>query len=66
MFAVNSALEIFKRLLEQMVSAVPNGIKFFDDIIIFGATHLEIDSAIKEVCKIFQENCVLLIREKCI
>ncbi|XP_043862583.1 uncharacterized protein LOC122756552 [Drosophila santomea] len=66
MFGVNSAPEIFQRLLEQMLSAVPNAMNFIDDIIIFGATDLEIDSAVKEVCQIFQENNVLLNKEKCI
>ncbi|XP_039150808.1 uncharacterized protein K02A2.6-like isoform X3 [Drosophila simulans] len=66
MFGVNSAPEIFQRLLEQMLSTVPNAMNFIDDIIIFGATDLEIDSAVKEVCEIFQENNVLLNKEKCI
>lgn len=39
---------------------------FIDDVIIFGATDLEIDSAVKEVCQIFQENNVLLNKDKCI
>ncbi|XP_043063170.1 uncharacterized protein LOC122319635, partial [Drosophila yakuba] len=59
MFGVNSAPEIFQRLLEQMLSAVPNAMNFIDDVIIFGATDLEIDSAVKERPKEQRRNAEL-------
>nr|DAA65000.1 TPA_exp: gag-pol protein [Drosophila ananassae] len=66
MFGVNSAPEIFQRLLEQMLSKVPNALNFIDDIIIFGATKSETDNTVKQVCQIFQENNVLLNKDKCV
>ncbi|XP_043063219.1 uncharacterized protein K02A2.6-like [Drosophila yakuba] len=66
MFGVNSAPEIFQRRLETLLAAFPNAMNYIDDVIIFGATELEHDETVKAVCKVFNDNNVLLNKQKCI
>lgn len=66
MFGVNSAPELFQRHLEQLLITCPNAMNYIDDVVIFGASEQENDKAMKDVCKIFSENNVLLNVQKCI
>lgn len=66
LFGVNSAPEIFQRLLEEMLSPCPNAMNYIDDVIIFAQTEEQHDIVVKEVLKIFRENNVLLNNDKCI
>jgi len=66
MFGVNSAPELFQRHLEQLLITCPNAMNYIDDVVIFGASEQEHDKAMKDVCKIFSDNNVLLNEQKCI
>ncbi|XP_017462168.1 PREDICTED: uncharacterized protein LOC108355515 [Rhagoletis zephyria] len=60
LFGVNSAPEIFQRVLAEILSPCKNAHNYLDDVIIFGKTELEHDEAVREVLKICEENDVLL------
>lgn len=66
MFGVNFAPEIFQRRLEQLLATFPNAMNYIDNVIIFGANVPEHDETVKSVCKVFNDNNVLLNKEKCI
>lgn len=66
MFGVNSAPEIFQRIIEGLLAPCKNSLNYLDDVIIFGETEIEHDEAVKRVLKIFTEYNVLLNKEKCV
>nr|CAH7737392.1 unnamed protein product [Callosobruchus chinensis] len=66
MFGVNSAPEIFQRVFEGLLASCENCLNYLDDIIVFGRSVEEHDRCLKSVLSIFQDNNVLLNREKCI
>lgn len=66
MFWLNLAPEIFQRRLEQLLVAFPNAMNYIDDVIMFGANVPEHGETVNAVCKVFNDNNVLLNKEKCI
>ncbi|XP_060650951.1 uncharacterized protein K02A2.6-like [Drosophila nasuta] len=66
MFGVNSAPEIFQRHLEQLLVDFRNVMNYIDDVIIFGESQEEHDKTVRDVCKVFRENNVLLNDQKCV
>lgn len=65
MFGVNSAPEIFQRVIEEMLSACTNCMNYLDDVIVYGSTEEEHDLCLKKVLETFKENNVLLNEAKC-
>lgn len=66
MFGVNSAPEIFQRTLEGLLAPCSNCLNYIHDVIVFGSTEEEHDSAVKEVLHVFKENNLVLNEEKCV
>nr|XP_041633522.1 uncharacterized protein K02A2.6-like [Drosophila kikkawai] len=65
MFGVNSAPEIFQRLMEEMLAPCQNSLNYIDDVIIFGSNIEEHDKSLAKVKEIFQANNVALNEKKC-
>jgi len=66
LFGVNSAPEIFQRLMEEMLAQCPNAINYIDDVIVFGNTLEEHDMALSAVKDVFVGRNVMLNEEKCV
>ncbi|XP_053954964.1 uncharacterized protein K02A2.6-like [Anastrepha ludens] len=66
MFGINSAPEIFQRVIEKLLCSCKNALNYIDDIIIFGRTELEHDEAVKKVVDVFKNNNLLLNEAKCV
>ena len=66
MFGVNSAVEIFQRTLELILSPCENCFNFLDDIIVFGSTEEEHDKCLSKVMSILNNNNVTLNKRKCL
>lgn len=66
MFGVNSAPEIFQKIMEGMLSTCPNVLNYIDDIIVFGSCDEDHDAALKSVLDVLKENNVTLNQAKCV
>ncbi|KAL7296748.1 hypothetical protein TKK_0010158 [Trichogramma kaykai] len=66
MFSVNSAVEIFQKTMEAMLSSCENCLNFLDGIIIFGASEAEHDQCLKELLSVLKEYNVTLNNQKCL
>ncbi|XP_036340795.1 uncharacterized protein K02A2.6-like [Rhagoletis pomonella] len=66
MFGINSAPEIFQRVIGKLLCSCKNAFNYIDDIIIFGKTEEEHDEAVKRVVDVFRDNNSMLNEKKCI
>ncbi|XP_058977362.1 uncharacterized protein K02A2.6-like [Musca domestica] len=66
LFGVNSAPEIFQRIMESILAPCNCAINYLDDIIVFGKTEAEHDGNLKEVLAILEKANVMLNKDKCI
>jgi len=63
---VNSAPEIFQKLLEERLAKCPNALNYIDDVIVFGSSLEEHDKMLEMVKVIFKENNIFLKKDKCV
>ncbi|XP_017467975.1 PREDICTED: uncharacterized protein LOC108360273 isoform X2 [Rhagoletis zephyria] len=66
MFGINSAPEIFQRVLEELLSPCKNCLNYIDDVIIFGITEKDHNEALEKVLEVFKKNNFLLNYDKCV
>lgn len=64
-FGVNCAPELFQKLLEQLLSGCHNVVNYIDDIVVFGASEVEHDGALRNVLAVLKAHGVLLNSQKC-
>ena len=65
-FGVSLAPGIFQRVMESLLSGVPNVVVYLDDILVTGPTEEEHLAALEEVLRRLQAAGLRLKREKCI
>lgn len=65
LFGVNSAPEIFQRVLEGLLAGCQNCVNYLDDIIVYAASETEHDLYLKNVKYVLHKNNILLNDEKC-
>ncbi|XP_055916795.1 uncharacterized protein K02A2.6-like [Eupeodes corollae] len=66
LFGVNSAPEIFQKVMENLLAPCENAYNYLDDIIVYGRTEKEHDESLKVVLNIFKDFDVTLNKEKCL
>ena len=64
-FGTNSASEIFQKLINEQISDISGALNISDDVIIFGKTQADHDSALKAVFQKFAEVNLTLNKSKC-
>lgn len=64
-FGVNSAPEIFQRLIEEMLSSCDGAMNFIDDIVLGGYDKSEHDKRLSQLLATLKKNNVKLNKEKC-
>lgn len=65
LFGVNCAPELFQNLMESILAECENTVVFIDDIVIFGSTEEEHDSAVKQTLTVLNSYGILLNDHKC-
>lgn len=64
-FGINSAPEIFQRIMEQLMAKIDGAFCYLDDVIIAGKDEIEHDRRLENVLKVFKENNLTLNKDKC-
>ena len=64
-FGTNSASEIFQKLINEQIRDISGALNISDDVIIFGKTQADHDSALKAVFQKFAEVNLTLNKSKC-
>ncbi|XP_055543303.1 uncharacterized protein K02A2.6-like [Wyeomyia smithii] len=65
LFGINCAPELFQNLMESILVGCKNTVVFIDDIMIFGETEQEHDSAVKLTLQVLSQYGILLNDHKC-
>ncbi|GAB0100137.1 uncharacterized protein DMENIID0001_161310 [Sergentomyia squamirostris] len=66
MFGLSCAPEMFQKIMEQILSPIPNAMNYLDDIIVFGKDLEEHDRTLKLTLQTLEEAGVLLNAAKCV
>ncbi len=64
-FGTNSASEIFQKAIQDQLQNIPNSLNISDDVIVFGKTKAEHDTALASVCQKFADSNLTLNKNKC-
>lgn len=64
-FGLNSAPEIFQRIMSQLIQGIEGAFCFLDDIIVAGESREQHDMRLENVLKVLRQNNLTLNREKC-
>lgn len=65
LFGVNCAPELFQNLMESILVGCRNTVVFIDDILIFGDTEDDHDSAVKQTLSVLHQYGIMLNDHKC-
>lgn len=66
MFGITCAPELFKKIMERMLTGLDGIINFIDDILIFGEDEKQHDERLSKALETLKKNNVLLNKKKCI
>lgn len=66
LFGVNSAPEIFKKTMENILAPCKNALNYLDDIIVFGATEKQHDTHLEDVLAVLKSFNVAINNDKCL
>ncbi|CAB4038802.1 Transposon Ty3-I Gag-Pol poly [Paramuricea clavata] len=64
-FGTNSASELFQKVIHDQIHDIPGAINISDDVIIYGKSQQEHDTALHNVCQRFTKVGLTLNNEKC-
>ena len=64
-FGTNSASEIFQMVINELIRDIPEALNISDDVIVFGKTQAEHDTALQAVFQKFAEVNLTLNKKKC-
>ncbi len=57
--------EIFQKAIQDQLRNIPNSLNISDDVIVFGKTKAEHDTALAAVCQKFSDSNLTLNKNKC-
>ena len=64
-FGTNSASEIFQKIIQDQLKNIPGALNISDDVIVYGKTQAEHDTALDAVCRQFAKSNLTLNKKKC-
>lgn len=65
LFGLSSAAEVFQHTIQNVLNGIPNVKNISDDIIVFGKTQAEHDTALQAVLQRLRDNNLTLNEDKC-
>ncbi|KMQ92700.1 hypothetical protein RF55_7276 [Lasius niger] len=66
MFGISCALEIFQKIMENLLITCDGTVNFIDDIVVFGSNEEQHDKRLTQVLDTLKQNNVLLNQDKCL